>query len=91
MTLTPEQETRMLEMVAAGILETIKERVEKAAEELPCFTINRVCGFLDLTPQQVNKILTEFVDFGPRDRRLSIAQVRELVRRRTVKAGGRKR
>lgn len=60
-------------------------------EKVECLTINRVDGILDLTSPQVNKMITEWVDFGPRGRRLTVAQARKLIEQRKVKRGKERR
>lgn len=84
MNFTEKDKEAVLQMAAKDLADRLFEKIEGSAEDLALYTINRAAGLLDLTPGQVHKILDEFIDFGPRDRRLSARQVKMLIAKRTI-------
>ncbi|MEK7950513.1 hypothetical protein [Luteolibacter soli] len=89
MKLTDEQEQKVLEMAAKDLADRVWAKVESSADEIALFNSNRAAGLLDLSTSQLSRVITEWVDFGARDRRFSIAQLRALIARRTARQGRR--
>jgi len=87
MNLTIEERDDLMDRIAERFIAAMGSKLEK----VECLTINRVDGILDLTSPQVNKMITEWVDFGPRGRRLTVAQARKLIEQRKVKRGKERR
>jgi hypothetical protein len=85
MNLSDEQEAVVLQMAAKDLADRVWAKVGDAAEEIALFNVNRAAGLLDLSTSQLHRVADENVDFGARDGRYSIAQLRRLIERRTVK------
>lgn len=91
MNISAEQERVILEMVARDVADRIWQKIETSLDEVVCVSIPRASGALDLSTRQADKVLTEFVDFGPQSKRVTLAALKQVIERRTVKPkGGRK-
>jgi hypothetical protein len=88
MNLSTDQEREILEMVARNLADRIWKKIEGGIDEVVCLSIPRASGALELSTQQANKVLTEFVDFGPRDKRVTLAALKRAIEHRTVKPKG---
>lgn len=87
MNFTDEDRDAIYDKIAERFIASLGSKLE----EVECLTINRVAGILDLTSSQVNKLITDYLDFGPRDRRLSLSQLKRLIEKRTVNKGKKRR
>lgn len=85
MELTEEQEEKVLTMVADRIFDALWERIGDAPDEIALMSIPRASGLLDLSTQQVRRILDEEIDMGDRQKRVSIGSLKRLVESRTIK------
>lgn len=86
MILTPEQTKKVLADAAKIVAEMLWREIEKDIEEYKCMSITRAAATLDLSTDQTRRLLKEVVDFGERNTRVTAAQLRKLIKDRTVKA-----
>jgi NADH/NAD ratio-sensing transcriptional regulator Rex len=89
MTLSTEQQKQILADATALVANRMWQEIESKIDQIACVSINRAAAAVDLTPQQVRRLLTEYVDFGDKATRVSIAQLNALIASRTVKAARR--
>jgi hypothetical protein len=85
MILSAEQESKVMAEVAHDIANRIWDKIEHALDDVVCISIPRVSGALELSTARANSILTEFVDFGPRDKRVTLRALKAAIEARTVK------
>jgi uncharacterized protein YjcR len=86
MILSADQQNKILADAAAQLAERMWAEVEKKLDRIACLSINRAAATLDLSPQQVRRLLVEHVDFGDKATRVTVAQLNALVAARTVKS-----
>ena len=72
-------------MAAAEVAQRIWEKIEHSTDEIICLSFARASGALDLSTVHANKIIDEFVDFGQRDKRITLANLKRIIAARTVK------
>lgn len=86
MILSPEQQEQILRDATKIVAERMWEEVNHLPEQLQCVSLIRAAAILDVSPATLRRMLTEYIDLGERDMRLTMAQLRELIERRRVKA-----
>lgn len=78
-----------IEALKQAVLEKLVDELREALlpelEEVTLLTINRAAGMCDLSVSQLNRAMTEWVDLGEQSKRISVAQLRRLIEKRTVK------
>lgn len=85
MTLDSDTEQTVLDAVVQELVERAWAKVEGSLEDVTCFSISRLAGMLDLSTSQTRKVLEESIDFGPRDSRVTLAQAKRLLEKRTIR------
>ena len=89
MNLSTEQEAAVMAMASREIAERIWGKIEHALDDVVCISIPRASGALELSTDRAHGILKEYVDFGPRDKRVTLRALREAIEARTVKGAAR--
>lgn len=87
MNFTPEQIQEIKELAAQKLAERAWEEIKGDVDEIVCFSAARAAGMIDLSISQLNRTAPEFADFGPRDRRFTLAGLKRMVAARTVRRG----
>lgn len=82
MTLTPQQERQVLEMVSSEIASAIKPQLD----EVRLITIPQAAEILQCGQIKARKLLGSYVDLGERISRVPLSAVKKLIQDRTVKA-----
>lgn len=72
------------DLIATKLAEKIWQKIESQVEEITCLTIPRLAGMLDLTTSATRSALEEVVDFGPREKRVTLAQAKRLIEARKI-------
>ena len=85
MILSPEQEATVMAMVSRDIADRIWDKIEHALDDVVCISMPRASGALELSTTRANSILTEYIDFGPRDKRVTLRALKAAIEARTVK------
>jgi hypothetical protein len=86
MQLTKEQTNQILTDAAQIVADRIWAEISGELEDVTCLSVIRAAAVMDLNPQQVRRMLKEYVAFGERDTRVTLAQLKQLIAARTVKA-----
>jgi hypothetical protein len=80
MTFSPEQERTLLSMVANGLRDDIRARMDLA--ELATVDISTAAQLLGLSTKQAGRILP-VIELGPRTRRVRVADYQACLAERT--------
>jgi hypothetical protein len=84
MTLTPEQEARVISEAAAIVAERTWQTVQGRLNEVACVSIPRAAAIVDINERQLRSILTETVQFGPGSHKVSLATIERIIEARKV-------
>ncbi len=85
MNLSPEMEAEIMEKVVAEIADRIWQKVESGVDEIICLPMYRMAGAMHLSESTARRLCTEFVDFGARDTRVTLAAAKRVIESRTVR------
>jgi hypothetical protein len=81
MTLTPDQERAVLEMVASELAQTAAPQLA----ELQLLTIREAAALLHCSETRARTLLGNYVDLGERLTRVPLSAVKQLIEDRTVR------
>lgn len=84
MTLSPEQEAKVISEAAAIVAERTWQTVQDDLTKIACVSIPRAAAIVDLSERQFRAILTKTVSFGPGSNKVSLATIEEIIAKRTV-------
>ena len=75
----------VIERAAQILAEKAWAQIEKEVASVTCISIERAAAALDMPAQKVRRLLKEHVDFGNKAMRVSVEQLTNLIKARTVK------
>lgn len=78
--LTAEERKFIVDSILERTWEYQKERIE----DLSLLSVPRAAGMLDLSTVQARRVLTETIDFGPQNTRVSFADLKKVIEERRV-------
>lgn len=84
MTLSPDQESRVISEAAAIVAERTWRTVQDRLAQVACVSIPRAAAIVDLNERQFRAILTKTVSFGPGSNKVSLSTIEEIISKRTV-------
>lgn len=88
MTFTPEQERQIIDKAARMVAEKAWDAAQEQTERLACVSMQRAAAILDVDLRSLRKLVTETVSFGPRETKVRLSHLREIVEARAARTNG---
>jgi len=86
MNLSPELEAQIIAGAIEALTAQLMAKIESHFEDLICLPFCRVAAILNLSETTARGICKEQVDFGPRDKRVTLSALKRVIEARTIKA-----
>ena len=82
-------EGKIIDLAVKEIADRIWNKIENQVDEVILLTPNRVAGMAEITVTHLKRCIEEVVDFGDKTDRISLAQFKRFIAKRTVKKNAR--